>query len=454
MPLLLSIRAILRPAIQASGQATGWLLYNGLTPTIYAASAAQGTGSGNSEANAMSLASALSSAVAGDVVGILPGTCTGSNTASRFVPSFNPANSGTVGNPIRLVAKYSAAYYESNRTTLSNGVTSGESGCPTFGASTRNYIHWIGVHVDVDSSRPRPDTGPSTIHDCTGSEIHQAVIVGAAMAWVDNYNAVRVEDCTDPVVKNCKLSGIRRIGGNTTHNVCAIMLYGARNAQILNNEITDCNVGVWAKGGGGPGDAWGNYGVCRYNKIWNVYDGVLGTTIEAGEQWLVEHNLIYDFYRAALVWDDSVVGTPNRNVRMRNNTGYTTRTGIAGGIWIENVTNGGASPTSGHECDDNIIVIPASTDQVVNAGTYTGGAFTSFDGNCLYQSGGTRRFSVNGSNYTSLGDFQSAFPATNNVESDPMFVDVGGGDFRLQGGSPAAGKGCYVTGNEQIGVEI
>lgn len=419
--------------------------YYGLDPDRFIAGDATGSDNGLTENAPWTWAQYLANGSASMTIGALPGVFTGSNTADRYATSFLPL-AGASGNPTIIVCKRAAAYNTVDRTRWSNGVTSGDAGCPVIGSDSVNYIRWIGAYVDENLSRRFPDTGPAVFRACTGGEIHASRIDGLTIDVVDNHNCVRLDDSTDCVVKNNYLTGIRKTSGDN-HNFAAIMTYGSRGSLIEHNELPDNACAIFIKGST-QGGTRHNSGIIRYNKIYDTAFGVHFLEVHTGEELVVTHNLIYDYEFQGLVWDNSVSGATLRNVKVRNNTVARPLSTVERAVWIENI-----GVNTGHELTDNILVAPDTAGaRCVDGFDYSGSAFT-ISGNHHYQSGGTRRWSWDGANQTTIANWQTASSATSETEGDPLFVNSAGGDFRLQGGSPAAGKGCFEVGTEVMGLE-
>lgn len=269
--------------------------YGGYTPTIYAAPADVGNGSGSSEANAMALATALSTVTAGGIVGLIPGTYTATPvTPSRSNPAWKTTNSGSSGNPIRIVAKYVAANSanSANYSELrSGGVTIGNSS-PTFGVSGQSYVEWIGMYVDENVSYSAADTGPVVMWGGSGCRVSYCRIVGDGGIWDagEMHNGIRVEASgTDRVISYNVISGFEASGTDNNSNHAAIAI--------------DCDL---------PGDGTVNSGIVEHNE---VYDSGAGCFIKKNYgdpgKWVFRYNYVHDCPGAGLRFDSLTDTTAN-----------------------------------------------------------------------------------------------------------------------------------------------
>lgn len=291
-------------------------LYDGLTPTIYAAPANVGTGSGANEANAMALTSAVAAAGLGTVIGLASARGASSyffTTANTNAVFWAPPVSGTLGSPIRIVAKYPALDYPDNpelwsefRATapvLGPDITALNGNRPAFGAdpSGSSHVHWIGGYMDTQYTGVRPSHGVFYAGDGT---------VGIKMLkWRVDVYAYYGSDFDDdnPVVlfgsgsddfeiANNIFSG----GGHTpadvsefvNHNVATLMFYGCHNFNVHNNTFSDSNCSIFVKGTTSGGTRF-SYGNIRYN--W-FEDAMLSAMefadLDAVETTNVDHNVL------------------------------------------------------------------------------------------------------------------------------------------------------------------
>jgi hypothetical protein len=248
-------------ASTGSGFGTSGLVasvYNGYTPTIYAAPSALGNGSGSSEANAATLRDALDDAVAGSIIGVLDGTYSDS-TATWYV-AFNPANSGTSGSPVVIVAK------NRHGATLQRYA----AGLPAIQPWQRNYVIVDGFSIIGRAGLRGEATGEnSTIghhNQLVNLTIDEGDIEGddASLNW-----GICLHSTNDSIVRNCKVAGmINR--GNTSTNTAAIMLFGVswRNTiEYCDADATNVHSAFGQKGGNLFESVW------RYNVARNARDG-------------------------------------------------------------------------------------------------------------------------------------------------------------------------------------
>ncbi|MES9975296.1 nitrous oxide reductase family maturation protein NosD [Candidatus Thiodiazotropha sp. LNASS1] len=381
---------------------------------------------------------------AGDVVIVRSGSYNvSSGTGERYIPVYNPANSGTSGNPIVFRA-------EGNVVLSSSTNTIGE---PIIGTYARSHIVWDGFILDERNINTKSDTGPVVIWNSDNVTIQNLTVRGITSSWNDNHNAIRIERSRDSLVRNNTLYGTRNAGRN--RNGSSIMLYYSNNITIENNDISDSSGGIFVKGAnGGPM-------TIRYNYLHNIdAEGIaIGGLGTASEQYGGEiyQNIIRD--SAAGITFIGYDSYSPANIDVVNNTFYNCSNG---GLFFKPSTNGYRDLVFAN----NIFVgntrgIQAEDISNLSSMTYR---------NNLYSGNGvTSR--VNYSNY-SFSSWQSSFnkDTVGSISTDPAFADTAGNTLTLSNNSPAINAGvdilnlqgrgtgasinlgAHITSNDVIGV--
>lgn len=391
-------------------------------------------------------------AQAGDTVIVAAGTYTAAGTGTRFLSPFNPANSGTAGNLIVFQCASAGAC------TLALSSSEG----PTFGCRSRNYIRWDGFAVDGATSPSTSDTGHVDVFASTGCEILNSTIVGDVdhpNTGQGNYNAIRIEDTVDVVIRGNTLSNIAEenvYGGNQA----AIMTYDVDDTVIEYNTISRAGNGIYFKGTHDvPGESQSN-NIARYNLLYDMRFNCLDAlSLQTGA-----------FYQNICVagtggtngqtffgFADGVnIGVQLHDVDSYNNVFY----GFTNCVVVE-----GASGTAHHVDLRFWNNICRTSTYGVTTGTLSGPGDIDFQHN-VYSAMSTAVANF-GSN-ESLATWQArpqdnVSPAA--ITSNPLFVSEAtgaSGDWHLQGGSPAinlgrtfggstVNAGAYITGSETIG---
>lgn len=442
-----------------------------LTPTIYAAPAALGTGSGNSEANAMAMTTALSTAAAGDIIGALPGIYSKAAAGNKFQPAWQITNNGTAGNPIIVVAKYSAidlagkvagsrwttgdldtVFAHSNRSELrhtgtSNG-TGGGTGGPTFGASflpnQKEYHYWIGFCVDEAQASPLQDSGPVVLWASVGSKILRSVIRGRAAPWdpaigYDNHNGVRCEDFEDgaEVSDNVIYGFLEDASGDwSTHNHCGIQRYAhdtiTSGLRVYHNYIFGSHTGIFLKDETDPVDGpYASDEIVRYNILDSNVSGIeVAKTNRGATDDYVDYNIVA-FCNTGITGQQ---GQGNR-VHIVYNTIYAGAQGPSSGEAI-------SANNFGTGCEIRNNIVYGTSGNMLYEANYRTSAMIPTDYNVYYSASGFRG-RYNGANYTGSGGTalntwkSGSGEDDNSIFSDPLFVNASAFDFSLQVGSPA-----------------
>lgn len=451
--------------------------YGGYTPTIYAAPADVGSGNGSSEANAMDLATALSTATAGAIIGLIPGVYSRQSPGgeSRFAVAWNPSNSGSSGNPIRIVAKYMAS-------TDANSANWSEMqadlittyGSPAFGSDGRDYIEWYGVYASDESghSASADDTSVCVLHSADHCVIKYCLIRGDGAKWgANNYHGVTIEDCNNFTVAYNEISNYYTGSvGATNANGCGVMLdHSGGTGLIEHNYLHDCGAGVFHKRSDSSGGGAFNHGnhIVRLNKIVDCEFGVRADS----NQSTGETTWTFDVYKNLMVGCNYAAYNGNSSNDLSGDVRFVNNT-------LVNCTAGHATnqqpydATAGHKFYNNVVYDPA---QAYNWDEWTSGELSSLS---------TTEFLANYNVWYSAatfmdGDVMSAQSMAtmqglgqdvNSITSDPLFTNYAGGVYTLQAGSPARDlgidildlqgggtsasihAGCYVTGSETIGI--
>ena len=222
---------------------------------------AEGAGVGSDD-DPWTLAQAMELAVAGDIVGIRPGQYVGQQPQASIddpnltnnIPAWAPANNGTSDAPIVLVAQFSAAWHDSDRSELHSGAphrVGPRSGWPCFGTrmQTRTrYVRWIGIYANEEDSQGHitQDCGVVTCWNADHITIAECHIVGDPNAeGGDNYSALRLEGIEDSHVRDNLFEGFW--GGGGTNNT-GITLYGVDRLLVEHNHFRRCAHGIQPKG--------------------------------------------------------------------------------------------------------------------------------------------------------------------------------------------------------------
>ena len=405
---------------------------------------------------------ASQAAAAGDVVRICAGTYSTAGSGLRYEPAYQPANSGSAGNPIT---------FEANGQVV---LTLNSSRGPVIGASGRSYIIWRGFSINETQAPSTADTGMvAWFGPSVGGGLENTTLVcNPATLPDDNHPGLRLEGIDGMLIRSNRISGCKNNGGGTNSNINGngIQTYRTRNTIIEHNEISGTGVGIHLKSNdrGTNFDEDGN-NIVRYNLIYGVdLAGIhLGQNpFGPDEPTRIYQNIVRDS-GAGVAFQELSANRYNTNVYVVNNTFVNNRNGL--------VFYYPTAPAARRVFWNNIIV--GGTSAIISLGTPTehqDHSKNDFEHNVYYaQTSFVAELDAEGANRArmSLAQWMSApygqdasGPAA--TTANPLFVSSS--DLRLQGGSPAqsigraiAGigggngatipAGAYITGGETIG---
>lgn len=451
------------PAVSVGGGGGG-SFYDGLTPTIYAAPSAVGSGNGSSEANATTLVSALASATAGAIIGCLPGVYSRSiASGDHWEPIYTPANSGSSGNPITIVGKYDALvnYADTNlRCEFRNATAdtaspwNGSGNYPVMGSYGRDYHTWINFYIDTSLVPAYPDRGTVVCNDAHNIKFRK-IVFNRQLEYngLDNYDEFFCQASDNLTIEYCYAYGAP---GTTAHrNMAVIKTYSCNNFTFQYNTFDNVTQGIYIKGdvlGGGQS------GTIRYNKSTGAEAGFIAVgVVRSGSAptntVTVHHNLSIRDAEGIRYESSGDSGSTNEGRKFYNNTVVDCTGAIGGSAIFANDASFNAD-----ELYNNVVAFLSSTAQhCVNFESGGHSGISPLDYNLYFESGATATFANNGSTYTGIAAWRTqTSKETNSSETNPSFVNAGADNYRRTGsgdtGSSTGGvRGCFETGSEQIG---
>jgi len=387
---------------------------------------------------------AAQAAKSGDVVQIAEGIYweTGNPSGGRFTVSLNPANNGTAASPIifRGVGNVSIR--------MQRGFRGGMIGC-----EGRNYIIWDNFQIDDYYGGSTSDTGPvvfsgnarhcqlinSTVKGHPGSYYH------GYPTFTMNYRGISLEPAHNIIIRNNVIHDFR--GAN---NEAGIMMYDSNDNIVENNLMYNNGVAVFIKGVHAGFTQARN--IVRRNIVRNNKGGIRGLDCE---DTLVYQNVLYGNTDIALwIGPDIVARSRWFNNTLVNNARPIVPHGpeLIGIQVIGNIV--ASSPLAYDNWDTSD---PRTQDVLYDYNVYHNNTRHAYFGSWI-----------------SFADWQGVYRLdVNGVSVNPLFVNPGANDYRLQPSSPVRSlvidvldlnangsttdlipAGAYVTGNETIGPTV
>ena len=415
-------------------------------------------------------------AAAGDTVYVTAGVYSVAGSSNWNSPTYDPVNSGT-SDTNRIVFKAVGAV----ELEYSSGWGPMIGATSVDGVGTRSdYITWDGFTI-YDVRAPQSlGSGDSSIGNARCGYVIGCVIQNnrfygnLSTSLGNNYAGVWLagsglggEGGHSNVVRNNTIKNYLNFGTGYHHNAPGIMTYGIWDSVIENNEIENCGVGIHLKGGGEEGN---KNNTVRKNLIYESGGGiVLGTTTGTH---LVYQNIVRDSH-----WG---LKFQNHGSGFKGTYYVVNNTFVNNAINDDEGTVGTFSPhSSAVEGLDGVYIY--NNIQYRSTGSTAVGtawwfwdqwAVTFLDYNFYYQ---ITRYKKSETNYATLANWRTALggcPGAGrecaSTTDDPLFVDAGEYDYRLQAESPArtVGRtitaihgsdgetipaGAYITGDEVIG---
>lgn len=451
------------PAVTIGGGSD--VLYDGLTPTIYAAPTALGNGSGSSEANAMALETACANATAGAVVGCLPGVYANSRsgTDDRWLPIYWPANSGSPGSPVIFVGKYDHLLYYNDaakrceiQNTTANLVSpwTDAGNRAGIGFYARDYQQWRNFYINTTNVPSYPDKGSAGSNDANNC-MFRKIVFNRTFGYngSDNYDCIFLQASDNMVVEYCYAYG--HVG--TSHrNISVIKTYSCANFTFRYNTFENVGQGIYVKGDVLGAAGFGQSGTIHNNKSTGCTTGFIAIgsvrqTTAPSNIVTVHHNLSIRDAEGLRYESSGDSGTSNAGRKFYNNTIVDTTGSLGGGALYSN-----DSTLIDDEFYNNVVAFMSSTAQNCADLQSTSG-LSPYNYNLYYEAGGTPTFNGDGGSYTGLAAWRTHTGAeANSSIGDPVFVNAGADNYRRTssgdtGSSTGGVRGCYETGSEQIG---
>jgi hypothetical protein len=374
---------------------------------------------------------ASEAAASGNTVMVAGGTySTTVAVGNRWSVVYNPANSGTSANPITFTCSGQCVLGAPN------------ADAPIIGADARNYIKWYADIAQGNSwmitaygrqsgsatatqVNTAPDTGPVVCHAATGCWIEGAQIDGGLQTdYTDNWNAVRVENCTSCVIRNNSMRNFRNM--DNTSNGTAVTLYGSASSVVEHNYVTNVGSAIMIKDSGSSMPQ--NNLRVRFNRF-DGADRCFGSSTTSEARNYIYQNLCMNAQLGLYV-----TGGGLSDDWIFNNTFYNLRDA---GVYLASNNGSGGRFWNNIILNADRMIMPASTpmpaEQVIDL------EHNLYQTYSLFYSGsdGTRTFAA----------YRTAYPmhdqsAPASVNSNPLFVNPAAGDFRLCTGAGAPASGC------------
>ena len=404
--------------------------------------------------------------LAGTILGVEPGAYVGTPAGDvDNTPIFNVGTTGTLGSPIVVVARHMAAYNAGSPSLLtelrsSNPFTGSAdpldplwtSNNPVIGVVSRNYVNFKGLYFNMALSPPRPSNGSILLQSSDNCRIEKCHFDQIETSDGDNFSAVFIRDCDNAYVGNCKAVGGSSPVNQFNHNCAFLITYGSLGTLLEHLEGVNCNQFVFIKGTVGAGVR--NSGTLRLSKLTDATQAFADfTSIDATAGFDVIQCLGIRCTRGIVM--DNSAASESGYVRANDSTFVD----LSGSGSPDSLTAGGldfesGTVTTGTEFKRNIVAWTSSrTNQyaVKYSDTLTP-ANTDLNDNLYWESGGACQWRQNGTNYSTLGDWQTATSKEgSSQEGTPNFINAAADNYRRS--SYADSRGCYKTGFEQIGLE-
>ena len=419
----------------------------------------------------------MAQAVAGNVVRVAPGIYTAPASGNRYTPAFNPVNSGTAEAPIVFVAEHVAVHAAvAERSELRNTSTATDAGSPTFGTNGKRHdVIWDGFYVDEAHAHSSADTGPVVVWDSQRISLCRNVIRGEPTNRQDNHTGFRFEVATDSEAVANEVYDFRvadlGVAPGWNQNYAGIMAYETDRILVANNYFHDNGTDVFIKGWHDVGPTNSGW-IVRFNRFERARQISIQLAyvnpMPGGQRTVISNNLIVDAELAVFPHNGYDSDRAPSDFDFENNTIVNPKSAFLAVY----------SATVGH-----LGLMNANVRRNLVVGGPLGYYFSEITGDSLqlfkgrgfdlndnHFSGQPNVASVgnpNGGQYATPAAFATGTtfnaPATgferDGSQGDPLFVNAAAGDYHLQAGSPARSAaigggavGCYVTGNETIGV--
>jgi len=263
-----------------------------------------------------------------------------------------------------------------------------------------------------------------------------------------NIGAVRLNGCSNCVVRNNKLHDVKVGGDQTNQNGAGVHSFDMTNALIENNEIFNVASGVFHKRSGSvniPG-AVIRRNIIHDTHLYGLYYSVSGAGDKAHYQQNVYENIFYNIGNACVYASVNETSSLSQGIYIYNNTFD------GSGVFLTGF--------AGAEIYNNIFYKTQGWGKyaIITTNQYGHTSRLDYAGNNLYFDNGTNILDLYGAKerkFNSLDEWKNAnpsevetlniIPGINSFESDPLFNSTTYRDYLLKPTSPGLASNGAVA---------